>query len=150
MCSKRDAGGEPIYTIWCSLAWPGKSTAGTSFALIFGVRILRRGLPSLWAVPSILRRYRIRTERRWKRAPSTRSWSQPCWRRVPTTPRSSDGESSKPAEKFRVSARSAKLVRARYGKHPDPRGGRKQSNSIPRPKPPNLNRYLQLHQYLQL
>jgi len=49
----------------------------------------------------------------------------------------------KPAGKSPASARSARFVRARYGKPRDPPGGLKPSNSIPHPNPLPLNPYLQ-------
>src|SRR5580704_12347718 len=145
MCSRRDAGGEPTYTTWCSSVWPEKSRAGISSALICEVRFLPRGLLSSWAAPSISRQCRILM----KPLPSPRRtrcagrWSQRCWRRLRAAHRSA-GESSKPAERSPACAQSAKLARARYGKPPDRPGGQRQSSNILHARLRHLNRYLKL------
>jgi hypothetical protein len=64
-----------------------------------------------------------------------------CWPRPRAVHRSA-GESSKRAERFPACARSAKLVRARYGKPPDRPDGQKQSSNILRARPRRHNRYL--------
>src|SRR5580692_5538339 len=143
MCSRRDAGGEPTYTTLCSSTWQEKSRAGISSALICEVRFLRKELRSSWAGLSIWRWRRIpmkclpsRTQTR-----CTGRWSQHCWLR-PRAAHRSAGESSKRAERFPACARSAKLVRARYGKPPDRPDGQKQSSNILPARPRHLNRYL--------
>src|SRR6266849_6081333 len=147
MCSRRAAGGGPICTIWCSSTWAGKTTSGTSSAPIFAAPLLRRGLPSLWAGPSISRQRRTSTKRQQSptQTLSIGRWSQPCSPRLQEAYHSA-GESSKPAERFRASAPSARPVPARYAKHPDPPGGQKPLNSTPLPIPPALNLCLQQKQ----
>src|SRR5580704_2287913 len=142
MSSRRAAGGEPICTILCSSTWPERTTAGTSSALICEARLLRRGLPSSWAGPSISRRLLILTTvlLNRKQMRCTERWSPRCWLRLRVV-HPSAGESSKPAKRFPACARSAKLARAQYGKPPGRPGGRRQSSSILPARPPHLNRY---------
>src|SRR5258708_2794746 len=123
--------------------WPGKTTRGISSAPIFAAQLLRRGSPSSWAGPTISRLRRTATKRQLSSTQmhSIRRWSQLCSPGLQED-RHSAGESSRPAERFRASAPSARPVPGRFAKHPDPHGGQKPLNSTPLLSSPALNRCL--------